>query len=71
MSGKYSCILHRGSKAHKEVREAVERTLARHTEGVTQLHKEKGVYNFYLKDVNTVEEMCAGECRQERHRAHL
>jgi hypothetical protein len=62
LSKDYSCILHRGSQAHKEIREAVEKILARHQYGMTTLHEEKGVYNFYVKQkLGKVNDICAGE----------
>ena len=61
-----------GNEVQRKVRQAVRRILLEHTAGQTELHNERGVYNFYLEGVNMLEECCAnesGECRQEaRHR---
>ena len=41
----------KGSPAQKQLREAVARILHRHGfNKTTQLYKERGVYNFYLKE---------------------
>ena len=68
LSKDYSCILRKGSLVHKEVREAVEKILAKQEYGMTTLHEERGVYNFYVKqkDGKVANDVCAGEAYPRR-----
>ena len=66
MSEEHSCILHKGSAVHAEVRAAVKAILKKHCSGTTTLHRERGVFNFYLSGAGDGKslDICSGEQRR-------
>ena len=63
-TGRY--IIWKGSPAQREIREAVARILAKHDFArTTQLYKERGVYNIYLKVAETGSDPVPGPRREE------
>ena len=67
LSDDYSCILHKGSAVHAEVRAAVRAILQKHSNGTTTLHRERGVFNFYLSGAGGGKslDICSGEQRRD------